>query len=579
MNHRHHLKATIWILVNRPFFLTRYPSAAAFRLQGPRFPLKSPIPSFSSWPSLQATSDSGETSDHGTKSKNMIVRVRSNLGTAKLAIEEGEKATQSSLRKGFLEELKRQTSNVYNLTQDLSFDPAGARRIHLSKTLGEQGIGHGCMVYCRVEEEIPDHLNVRSNSEASVDNAVLPSGKSKAKRNVEVAGKKETIAKKNDDVIDLIDSSDEEESVCISNKVTNDDDDDVQVISPPKKESNRRGNAVDNTTTKARKRQRSDAHSGLTKAAAGENNNGRRNYPNFQIASYNVWFGPPDAEAKQVFPKQRMAGIVESLRMAYESIEREEGEACPLLFVGLQELTANLVHHLQPKFQSIGYRLCTQPIGGFGPSYGVGIAVPDDLTVLERQFVPYRNSVQGRGFLFVRTPTILFVTTHLESWCGPQFTGSQEREVQIVEAAQFCRQQLQSVDGLELAVIAGDLNWDDERKRKQSEAPNRNLLSILPDGWNDAGTPFDYTYDAKENPMLNGNLRRRFDRCIYLSRPKGEGPQGRNYKSIGLQKIGKESIPDLVWNKKNPYNDTIKIMAVNPSDHFGIMTHFSKKAS
>ena len=149
------------------------------------------------------------------------------------------------------------------------------------------------------------------------------------------------------------------------------------------------------------------------------------------------------------------------------------------------------------------------------------------------------------------------------------------REVQIVEVADFCREQLELEKGLELAMIAGDLNWDDERKRKSSEAPNRNLLSILPKGWQDAGSPFDFTYDAKENPMLNGNLRRRFDRCIYMTHPNGA--RGRIYKSRGLDKIGKESIPNLVWNKRDTYNITIKKMALTPSDHFGIVIHFSNK--
>jgi hypothetical protein len=605
--HRHHLKATLWILFNPSslFCPTFSQSAVALRLQVPHFSRIHSLPA-RSWSSLQATTkDSRENIDNSNSDNrnNMIVRVRSNIGTAKLTIEDEEIATESTIRTGILEELRRKTANTtYKLTQDLSFDPAGVRRIHRSKTLSEQGIRHGCMVYCRVEEEeeeIPknDPNNFRPNDQTSIgnnDNVVSSENNSDKDKNSEImAGKKEAITKKKDDVIDLVESSDEEETICIGktdndNGNDDDDDDDVQVISPKKIESIRRKNTADNNnnaTSKARKRQRQRSattdgqqqHSSSTKSVASEN------YPNFQIASYNVWFGPPDADAKQVFPRERMEGIVESLKVACQAREREAGErgettSCPLLFVGLQELTPNLVQYLQPRFQNMGYRLCTQPLGGFGPSYGIGIAVPEDLVVLERQFVPYRNSIQGRGFLFVRTPKILFVTTHLESWCGPKFTGTQEREVQIVEAADYCKTQLQlrSFDGLELAVIAGDLNWDDERKRKQSEAPNRNLLSILPNWWKDAGTPFDYTYDAKENPMLNGSLRRRLDRCIYLSASRDSDPQN-NYKSTDLQKIGKESIPNLVWNKKNSYNDTIKKMAVNPSDHFGIMIPFSKK--
>jgi len=199
--------------------------------------------------------------------------------------------------------------------------------------------------------------------------------------------------------------------------------------------------------------------------------------------------------------------------------------------------------------------------------------VSKELQIVEQCFVPYTNTIQARGFLYVRTPRLLLVTTHLESWCGTQYTGASERERQIIEVANYCQEQLNSAanGGLELAVILGDLNWDDERKQKRSVPQNRNLLSILPDGWHDAGTQFDFTYDAKENPMLNGNLRRRLDRCIYISSQQ----QTQDYKSIGLKKVGEKAIPNLAWNKKNPYNGNVKTMPVAPSDHFGIMISFS----
>ncbi len=576
MYHRLHWKGIIWIVfIIRSFLLSTLPhSTVGLRLLGPRrFFLKehNPVPSRHPLPvhsSFQALKSSRESSEDGVDDAIMIVRVRSNLGTVKLTIEDKEKATEATIRAGILEELLSKTSIVYKLTQDLSFDPAGVRKIDLSKTLDEQGIQHGCMVYCRMEEETSKDSNKSgANNHESAEINTISTDNSKINEQVKMMDTKKAAKDKLDDVIDLIESSDEEET-------NNDDDDEVQVVSPQKI---RPKPSAYNSTTKNRKRPRtsSDGDSSSTKAVAQDKMGG--SHPSFQMASYNVWFGPPDPEARQVFPKERMEGIVESLKVASRNKEREEGERCPLLFVGLQELTPSLVQYIQPLFQSIGYRMCTQPLGGFGPSYGIGIAVPEDLNIVERRFVPYRNSIQGRGFLFVRTSTLLFATTHLESWCGPQLTGSKEREIQIVEVADFCREQLELGKGLELAIIAGDLNWDDERKRKSSEAPNRNLLSILPEGWQDAGTPFDFTYDAKENPMLNGNLRRRFDRCIYMTHPNGA--RGQIYKSRGLEKIGKESIPNLVWNKKNTYNNTIKKMAVTPSDHFGIVTHFSNKRS
>ena len=575
MIHRCHWKATVWILfgARSTLFSTFSRSALALQFQSPRrFCSKahSTVPSrhpLFVWPSLRATKDFRETVGNGVNDNTMILRVRSNVGTVKLTIEDEEKATEATIRENVLEDLRGKTSNAYTITQDLSFDPSGVRKIDLSKTLSEQGIRHGCMVYCRVEEAISqDPNNSGSNNEAGVDGIEPIPNLLKKESRSEMRRKKGATKMKNDGVIDLIDSSDEEETNANADE---DDDDDVQVISPPRKiQKTNKTMSSENPISKSRKRQRSSTDEKSSATDSIVTGSRKNSYPSFQIASYNVWFGPPDPEARQVFPKERMAGILKSLRVASRD---KKPESCPLLFVGLQELTPNLVQYLQPLFQTIGYKLCTQPLGGLGPSYGIGIAVPEDVNVLDRRFVPYQNSIQGRGFLFVRTSTLLFVTTHLESWCGPQFTGAKEREVQIAEAADFCREQLYSVEGLELAIIAGDLNWDDERKRKSSEAPNRNLLSILPERWKDAGTPFDYTYDSKENPMLNGNLRRRLDRCLYLTSPP---KKAMGYKSTGLQKIGKESVPNLVWNKRNTYNDTVKKMAVNPSDHFGIMIHF-----
>lgn len=90
--------------------------------------------------------------------------------------------------------------------------------------------------------------------------------------------------------------------------------------------------------------------------------------------------------------------------------------------MGFQELPLILAEkYLKPHLTRMGY---INFLGSLldGPSYdGVGLAVPFVQVVLEHKFVPFKNSQQGRGFLLhVRTPTFLFATTHLESWCGPE---------------------------------------------------------------------------------------------------------------------------------------------------------------
>jgi len=247
-----------------------------------------------------------------------------------------------------------------------------------------------------------------------------------------------------------------------------------------------------------------------------------------------------------------------------QQIERMDGDS-PLLFVGFQEMTTSLRQYLQPHLETMGYRLATQPLGD---AYGVGLAISKQLEVLESKFVPYSQSLQGRGILFVRTATHLFCTTHLESFINQSMDGSKEREVQIRQAADFCQDQLTMHPSLEVAMIAGDFNWDDERKRGQG--PNRDLLTVLDDGWKDAGEKFDYTYDAKENCMLAGNLRRRLDRCIYLTPESKRGKAKAGLKKFGLAPIH----PPLIWNKRNPYNNSYRKVKVGPSDHFAIGVRF-----
>lgn len=250
--------------------------------------------------------------------------------------------------------------------------------------------------------------------------------------------------------------------------------------------------------------------------------------------------------------------------------ESNSDSKSPLLFVGFQEVTSTLRQYLQPHLEKMGYKLATQPLDG---SYGVGLAVSTKVKVLESKFVPYPSSLQARGLLFVRTATHLFATTHLESFINKANDGSQERQVQIRLAAEFCQEQLAKYPTLELAIVAGDFNWDDERKR--GKGPNEELLSILDDGWKDAGKRFEYTYDGQENCMLGSKLKRRFDRCIYLTNNYKNGSS--NKTRVSLQTLGKDPIvPPLKWNKRNPYNGTVRQVAVAPSDHFGIEVRFQK---
>eukprot|EP00980_Cylindrotheca_fusiformis_P011103 scaffold2553_cov138-Cylindrotheca_fusiformis.AAC.11 len=414
----------------------------------------------------------------------------------------------------------------WKIVQPLSLDPSGKEPLSETKTLQEQGLKHGSMIYCRVEQ--------RENPAVSDEETNDDSQKKK---------------KPNDDVIELLSSSDD------------DDDDEVQIV--PNKATRKRPLSTTSQTTSSKQAKATSTISSPSVSS---------NVRNFRIVSYNIWFGPPDPTVNQLYPRQRMEAIAQILKQCNHKDDDNDGQSTPLLFVGFQEMTSTLRRYLQPQLETMGYQLATQPLQ-HEASYGVGLAVSSQLKVIESKFVPFPNSPhQGRGLLYVRTAQHLFATTHLESFIDNTNNGAKERQRQIQLAAEFCQEQLDIHPGLELAMVAGDFNWDDERKR--GKGPNAPLMELLDAEWKDAGKPFDYTYDGQANCMLGNKLRRRLDRCIYLRNKNNNNSKG---IKATLQTVGRDPIePALIWNKRNPYNGSVKQLRVAPSDHFGIEVHFQK---
>lgn len=302
----------------------------------------------------------------------------------------------------------------------------------------------------------------------------------------------------------------------------------------------------------------------------------------FSICTYNIWFGEP-------YQPQRMACIADLI----------SGLSPKPTFLGLQEVTPGLLRDLSPLLQSMGYRINFQE----GVSYGcaIGILTHDSTNseavvaqVLETGFHPYRSSQMARGLLWVhaRLETIgevLFTTTHLESYIQGN-DGSSARERQILEASQFCLARMSkkissgASDEIKAAFITGDLNWDDERKR--SSGTDKMLLPVIQhnetgqsqwtDAWLETQQGKDgYTFDSKENPMLKGNLRRRFDRCLVSCREN-------KLITHTTELVGKEAIPGLRWRKEvqkwsygKPTDQvSYDMRPLAPSDHFGLVVSF-----
>lgn len=277
---------------------------------------------------------------------------------------------------------------------------------------------------------------------------------------------------------------------------------------------------------------------------------------NFDISlvSYNVWFDP-------LYQPQRMQALYEAVLNTAGSLPR---------WIGLQEVTPTLASVLFPLFRETGYTMVEQP----NTPYGCVLCLQVD-AILDSGFIPYDDTVMGRGILWawtrVQGRSILFTTTHLESYFrnpdGTAYTGVAQREKQLLQIKQFCEGFLN--DGrADVAIITGDLNWDDERARsKGDDKPVMELMgSIWIDTWrqhrpNEAG----YTYDSKESPMLRGNLRRRFDRCLIRSKLPV------TVKDTEL--VGKDVIPGLTRSKDThpmARNRNAVQTPVLPSDHFGL---------
>jgi len=340
------------------------------------------------------------------------------------------------------------------------------------------------------------------------------------------------------------------------------------------------------------------------------------------VASYNVWFGPPDPAARGVHPEERMDAIVDLLHdrsINFNNSPSSKDGKRMHDFIGFQEVTMELAGILVPKLKCLGYHVVLQP--EVANAYGCALAVPRSaFNAMDRSnaetksslpfstFTPYCNSVMARGILHFRTATHLYCTTHLESYLSKESDGSKQRERQMLEIENFCKRQFQLFPLLEAAIVLGDLNWDDERAR--STGANRMLLDTLHDSsqWKDtwlewhgttASTPVaagakrksakpkkipigGFTYDGKLNPMLSGSLRRRFDRCLVFANESKVDVSSYNVDDFRL--VGQSALVDkrtkqpLQYRKFNPWQETHRSVPVAASDHFGLVISLSTDA-
>jgi endonuclease/exonuclease/phosphatase family metal-dependent hydrolase len=305
-----------------------------------------------------------------------------------------------------------------------------------------------------------------------------------------------------------------------------------------------------------------------TKASANTQEAKATTNMSFQVATYNLWFGTQ--RDGNPYPNERMQAVADLLLAQSDP---------PLYFCAFQEVVHSLDDALFPLLESVGYRLVRQPLGNpmFLP-YGVALAIHSSLTILDSGWEPYRMSQQDRGFCFARcrlpnNSVCLVTSTHLESWMGKQSTGKGARANQLTAMENFCNEHLDQ-GRADLAIMMGDLNWDDASQKPTDDRLEDVLSSVeWKDAWlttNHLRSTVDskkgYSYDAKLNPMLGGNLRRRFDRC--LVRTARHVPT--NIVSTDL--FGTQAISSLFHDYQNPYSGQTRKRPTAPSDHFCLVT-------
>jgi hypothetical protein len=299
----------------------------------------------------------------------------------------------------------------------------------------------------------------------------------------------------------------------------------------------------------------------------------------FQVATWNVWFGPPNGPNPHVLA--RMSAMAQILRECNKPL------APPLWFVGFQEVTEEARDVLEKNLPE--YKFVRQPSGPYYCMLGVRqTSAGSNPILLDSGCVDFRTTVCGRAFCYarVRFPAgsqqeMLVATTHLESYCGKDYTGHDERPIQLLQFEAFARAQMDRHPNLRSCLLMGDYNWDDESKSARLDDKIDRVLTLpSADVWLQYQQSFQdnrsrsketcYTYDGPRNPMLGSRLRRRFDRCVAICRDQADLPQ-----TTRVDLLGTTELPGLRWDKVNSFTGTSREVPTMISDHYGLLASLS----
>lgn len=225
---------------------------------------------------LSTNGASSHTNIIGSGNSDMLIRIRNNVGTWKIQLENDNNENQSWRVKDILSD---GMFEQYKLVQQLSLDPSGTKPLLKTKTLMEQGLSHGSMIYCRVTER--DLLADDDDDES--DSSVM-----------EVYSPPREIKRTSSSVASINPSESFKPAIAASNEETieilssDDDDDDLdkskQKPSPRKRVARKRSSSpVERTSTTSTKKAKSSSSTQSSQLESPSSS------IDFKIASYNIW--------------------------------------------------------------------------------------------------------------------------------------------------------------------------------------------------------------------------------------------------------------------------------------------------
>ena len=298
-----------------------------------------------------------------------------------------------------------------------------------------------------------------------------------------------------------------------------------------------------------------------------------------RILSYNIWF---DNQAAQMARTEYLGRVIES---------------CDPDVLCLQEVTLPILFVLQGQAWFEKYSLCAQPSEmELQCGYFCVVMVKKKETVRKTRIEKdgniarddekcetstelggfaqgswkahkstFASSIMGRNLQYAYDlgfPRLCVATSHLESWImeNPQLMAEKRK--------QQLKQSLEHLGGrFEDVIFIGDMNWND----------SKDGLCPIEQPWEDAWMKLrpesdGYSYDAKRNTMLRGNLYARFDRAF---------AKLKNFELQSIQMVGTNpEVNGQTYEK--PYiekGEQKKIKVdVLPSDHYGLLLILKKKS-